>query len=86
MTCITDGRFLTLFYINTAENHDFAVLKENIDDFTEKLDNNLIIGDKGYVSKEFTEKLMKIGIIFITIIINIKTEEENTTKNSPAEK
>ena len=37
ITCISDGKFLNLFYVDTARKHDLAVLKEKKEDFAERL-------------------------------------------------
>jgi len=67
MTCVTDGRFLNLFYVDTAKKHDLAVLKEKKDDFAEKLEGETVIADKGYVSREFAEEMERRGVVFIAV-------------------
>jgi len=36
--CVTDGKLLNLFYVDTARKHDLAILKEKKDDFADKLE------------------------------------------------
>ena len=67
MTCVTDGRFLNLFYVDTAKKHDLAVLKEKKDDFAEKLEGETVIADKGYVSREFAEEMERRNVRFIAV-------------------
>nr|WP_272943507.1 transposase [Methanocaldococcus villosus] len=67
ITCVTNGRFLNLFYVDTARKHDLAVLKEKEDDFVERLKGKTVIDDKGYVSKEFAEEMEKRGVVFIAV-------------------
>ena len=78
MTCVTDGRFLNLFYVDTAKKHDLAVLKEKKDDFAEKLEGETVIADKGYVSREFAEEMERRGVVFIAVKREnmIKSDEE----------
>ena len=49
--------------------------------FTEKLDGEVIIADKGYVSRKFAEEMKKRGVVFIVIKREnmIKIRKLNTT-------
>ncbi|MBW9222234.1 transposase [Methanothermococcus sp. SCGC AD-155-C09] len=67
ITCVTDGTYINLLYINTAKKHDLTILKEKIEDFAKRLKGETVIGDKGYVSKEFSKKMKKRGVTFIAI-------------------
>ena len=78
ITGITDKKYLKLLYISTGKKHDLTILKENIEDFAKRLKGETVIGDKGYVSKEFSEKMKKKGVTFIPIKRKnmIKSNEE----------
>lgn len=56
-----------MLYIDTARKHDLTALKENIDNFSKRLKGKIVIADKGYVSKDFTEEMEKRGTKFIPI-------------------
>ncbi|WP_457548585.1 transposase, partial [Archaeoglobus sp.] len=67
ITCITDGKFLNILYVDTAKKHDLTVLKEKKDDFSERLKGKIVIADKGYISKKFAEEMEKRGVRFVAI-------------------
>ena len=67
ITCVTDGTYINLLYISTAKKHDLTILKEKIEDFAKRLKGETLIGDKGYISKEFSKKMKKRGITFIAV-------------------
>ena len=50
------------------EKHDLTILKEKIEDFTKKLKGEDVIGNKRYVSKEFSKKQMKKrDVLFVAV-------------------
>jgi len=48
---MTNGRFLNLFYVDTARKHDLAVLKEKKDDFAEKPYEKLLLPIKDMLAR-----------------------------------
>ena len=47
---------ILIYFTSILRKNIFNYSKENIEDFTERLKGKTVIGDKGYVSKEFSEK------------------------------
>ena len=68
------GIFLNIFTY-TARKHDLAILKEKKDDFAERLKGEVVIADKGYVSKDFQE-MKKRNVVFIAV------KRENMVKSN----
>jgi len=77
-TYITDGRFLTLLFINPANQHDKDILEENYGVIVKEFKNCVIIGDKGYIDKGLQNLFKLGGVQFIAIKRKnmIKSNEE----------
>lgn len=66
-TLCTDGTYLNLLYINPANEHDIAILKENRDDFARRLSGDTVLLDKGYVDTKFEEEMKERGVQYTAI-------------------
>jgi len=62
--------------------HDLAIFKEKADDFAERLGGDVVIADKGYVSKDFAEE-MEVRVVKFVVVKreNIIKSEEDDIKN-----
>jgi len=47
---------ISTYFTSILRKNTIYILKEKIKDFAEWLKEEIVIGDKGYVSKEFSEK------------------------------
>ena len=59
--------YLRLFNISPANVHDLTILKENSNEFIKEYKYSSFVGDKGYISKEFTKYLKDNNVYLISI-------------------
>lgn len=78
MTCCTDGRYLSLLYVDPADKHDITIVKERVEDFCERFRGCVVLLDKGYVDEGFAEVMRARGVWYVAIkrVNMIKSECE----------
>ena len=78
MTCCTDGRYLSLLYVDPANKHDITIVKERVEDFCEWFRGCVLLLDKGYVDEGFAEvmRVRRVWYVAIKRVNMIKSEVE----------